>query len=204
MLLKFITLMSTLIATTFAATNVALLFSNKLQQQLVTSSTLVWQSFTGDQKQLEYAVQAAKFVTESENYPLYVCRALIEGIYSTGNTLKHKERTVCIASMHGTVQTHPAFDVLLNKGHGGKLTWKPWNKFSAGVPSGAVSATSAGHVDDYYIARRKTHTDKQKPEHHHHLSRDFSVGRFAPKLSLGKVIVSEDLVESVRELMANN
>lgn len=201
MLLKFITLISTLIATTFAATNFALLFSNKLQQQLVTSSSLVWQSFTGDQKQLEYAVQAAKYVTETEKYTLYVCRALVDGIYTSGNTQKHQDQTVCIVSMHMDVRTHYAFDVLLNKGHGGKLTWKPWNKFSAGVPSGAVSCTSAGHVDDYYIARRKTHTDKQNPEHHHHLSRDFSVGRFAPKLSLGKIIVNEDRIENVRAII---
>ncbi|KAG4078503.1 hypothetical protein HA402_009215 [Bradysia odoriphaga] len=198
MLLKLM-ILSTLIATTLAATNFALLFSNKLQQQLTTSSTLVWQSFTGDQKQLEYAVQAAKYVTETENYPLYVCRALIDGIYTTGNTQKHQDQTVCIVSMHMDVRTHYAFDVLLNKGHGGKLTWKPWNKFSGGIPSGAVSATSAGHVDDYYIARRKTHMDKQKPEHHHHLSRDFSVGRFAPKLSLGKIIVNEDRIENEYE-----
>ncbi|KAJ6645451.1 Membrane-bound transcription factor site-1 protease, partial [Pseudolycoriella hygida] len=152
-------------------------------KQLVTSSTLVWQSFTGDQKQLEYAVTAATYVTEHENYPLY-----------------HQSQTVCIVSMHMDVRTHYAFDVLLNKGHGGKLTWKPWNKFSGGIPSGAVSATSAGHVDDYYIARRKTHADKEKPEHHHHhLSRDFSVGRFAPKLSLGKIIVNEDRVENEYE-----
>lgn len=122
----------------------------------------------------------------------------MDGIYTSGNTQRHQGQTVCIVSMHMDVRTHYAFDVLLNKGHGGKLTWKPWNKFSAGIPSGAVSVTSAGHVDDYYIARRKTHTDKQKPEHHHHLSRDFSVGRFAPKLSLGKVIVNEDRIEKVR------
>lgn len=201
MLLKLaFTFISTLIASTFASTHSALLFSNKVAQQLVTSSTLVWQSSTGDPQQLEYAVQAAKYATESENYPLYVCRAKIDGIYYTGNTQKHQQKPVCIVSMHMDVQTHYAFDVLLNKGHGGKLTWKPWSKFSAGVPSGAVSAESAGHVDDYYIARRKTHDDEPKSEqhhHHHHISHDYSVGRFTTKLSLGKIIVTEDRVEKV-------
>lgn len=135
---------------TIAATNFVSIYSNTLAQ-LVTSSTLIWQSYIGDPKQLEYAVHAAKFVSEEENYPQYVCRAPIEGIFTTGHTKKHQQRTVCIVSMHMEVRIHDQFDVLLNKGHGGKLTWKPWNKFSASIPSGAVSAVSGGHVSILYV-----------------------------------------------------
>lgn len=127
-----------------ATTKPVLLYSKV--GQLVTSSTLVWQSFGGDQKLLENAVEAAKFHSELENYPIYVCRAVIEGVIVTGHTQKHDPRTVCVVSMHTDVRTHHQFDVLLNKGSGGKLTWKPWSKFSATIPTGAVSATSDGHV----------------------------------------------------------
>lgn len=134
-----------------ASTKSALLYSKV--GQLVTSGTLVWQSFTGDSKQLEYAVEAAKFQSEHENYRMYVCRAVIEGILITGHTQKHDQRqnTVCIVSMHMDVHTHHAFDVLLNIGNGGKLTWKQWSKFSATIPTGAVSATSAGHVSSIHL-----------------------------------------------------
>lgn len=130
-----------------ASTKSVLLYSSKVGQ-LVTSSTLNWQSFTqGDVKQLESAVEAAKFFSEKEKYPLYVCRVMIEGIFVTGHTQRRDEaHTVCIVSMHMDVRTHHSFEVLLNKGNGGKLTWKPWSKFSATIPTGAVSATSSGHV----------------------------------------------------------
>lgn len=118
--------------------------------QLVTSNTLGWQSFTGDVKQLEYAVEAAKFQSEHENYSMYVCRAVIEGIFVTGHTLKRDEHIICIVSMHTDVRTHHVFDVLLNKGNAGKLTWKPWSKYSATIPNGAVSATTAGHVSSIF------------------------------------------------------
>lgn len=118
--------------------------------QLVTSSTLVWQSFAGDQKLLEYAVEAAKYHSEQENYPIYVCRFVVDGIIVTGHTQKRDSRTVCIVSMHSDVRSHHVFDVLLNKGDGGKLTWKPWSKYSAVIPTGAVSATSDGHVSRHF------------------------------------------------------
>lgn len=117
--------------------------------QLVTSDTLIWQSFLNDPKQLDFAVQAAKYHSEQEKYPLYVCRAVIDGVVVTGHTLKRDSRTVCIVSMHTEVRTHHAFEVLLNKGDAAKLTWTPWSKFSAGIPSGAVSAASDGHVSIY-------------------------------------------------------
>lgn len=34
--------------------------------QLVTSDTLVWENYNGDEKQLEYAVQGAKYYTPSQ------------------------------------------------------------------------------------------------------------------------------------------
>lgn len=114
--------------------------------QLVTSSTLLWQSYSGDSKDLEYAVHAAKYLTEGENYQIHVCRALVEGLYIAGHTQKREQKTVCLVSSHLGARTHHSFDILLNKGHGAKLTWKAWSKFNPTIPTGAVSATSTGHV----------------------------------------------------------
>lgn len=116
---------------------------------LITSDTLVWQSFAGDPKELESAVEAAKYHSEQEKYPIYVCRAVIEGVVVTGHTLKRDSRIVCIVSFHTEVRTHHAFEVLLNKGDAAKLTWIPWSKFSAGIPIGTVSAASDGHVSTF-------------------------------------------------------
>lgn len=130
-----------------ATTKSVLLYSiGNIKNQLVTSSTLVWQSFADDQKLLEYAVEAAKYHSEHENYPIYVCRFVVDGIIVTGHTQQRNQRTVCTVSMHSDVRSHHVFDVLLNKGDAGKITWKPWSKYSAVIPIGAVSATSDGHV----------------------------------------------------------
>lgn len=128
-----------------ATTGKGVLLYSKVNQ-LVTSSTLVWQTFAGDQKLLEYGVEAAKYHSETENYPIYVCRYVVDGIIVTGHTQKRDSRTVCIVTLHSDVRSHHVFEVLLNRGDGGKLTWKPWSKYSAVIPTGAVSATSDGHV----------------------------------------------------------
>lgn len=111
--------------------------------QLVTSNTLGWQSFTGEASQLKFGVEASKFQSDHGNSPLFVCRATIEGIPVTGHTLPRDQRTMCIVTMHTNVDTHHAFDILLNKGDGGKLTW---TKSSGVIPPGAISASSSGHV----------------------------------------------------------
>lgn len=133
-----------LIVSAYAATNVVLVYNKN--GQLVTSSTLGWQSYTDDVKQLEYAVQSGQITTEDDKYSMYVCRVPIEGIYTAGHTTKHSKDTVCIVSMHLEVRTHFKFDLLINKGNGSKLTWKSWSKFTGSIPIGAISAVSAGHV----------------------------------------------------------
>lgn len=146
MALALCVLIAAIAAIANAATNVATVFNKN--GQLTTSSTLVWQTFSGDEKQLAYAVHAGRIRLDAERtYPMYVCRGTIEGIYVTGHTDHHSgEKTVCVVSMMQEVRTHRAFDVLLNKGHGAKLTWKPWNKYDGKIPFGAVSAVSSGHV----------------------------------------------------------
>lgn len=129
-----------------ATTKSVLLYNNKVGQ-LVTSSTLVWQSYASDQKLSDInAVEAAEYHSEEGKYTIYVCRAVIDGVIITGHTQQRDSGTVCIVSMHTDVRSHHAFDVLLNRGDAAKLTWKPWNKFDAVTHTGAVSATSDGHV----------------------------------------------------------
>lgn len=127
-----------------ASQKIASLYSSV--NQLVTSSTLIWQTFNGDIKDLEFAVQASKYVSESENYTQYICRASVEGIVVPGNTLNRDQRVVCVVSMHEDVRTHHSFEILLNRNLASNISWKPWNKYNATIPAGAVSATSAGHV----------------------------------------------------------
>lgn len=114
--------------------------------QLVTSSTLTWQAYSGDERDLEFGVQSSRYTSPSENYTMYVCRAIVDGIIVPGHTQKHGQRTVCIVSLHMDVRTHHTFDVLLNKHNGARIEWKSWDKYVPVIPTGAVSAVSAGHV----------------------------------------------------------
>lgn len=50
-------------------------------------------------------------------------------------------------------------------------------------------------VDDNYVARRKV--ESPPGEHHHPIGIDYNVGHYAPKQSLGKVIVSVGTAEKV-------
>lgn len=117
--------------------------------QLVTSSTLVWQTYSGEPKQLEFAVKGAEISTNEESYKMYICSALIEGIWTVGHTEQHQGRTVCIVGVHAEAKIHHSFDVLINKNKMGRLSWKPWNKYSGRIPTGAVSSVQTGHVSIY-------------------------------------------------------
>lgn len=52
-------------------------------------------------------------------------------------------------------------------------------------------------MEDVYVARHKVQLESNHPDHdrHHHMGPDYNVGRFAPKQSLGKVIVAEERTE---------
>lgn len=136
--------------------------------QLVTSDTLNWQSFTDDPKQNKYAVEAGQFQSDRGNSSLFVCRVVVDGIPVTGFTLKQITRTVCVVTMHMNGGIHHAFDILLNNGDAGKLTW---TKSSGVIPVGAISATSSAHVSAKHlfsfivilsIALTKTHSARKK------------------------------------------
>lgn len=160
--------------------------SSQLGQQ-VTSSTLMWEQYSAkDLSQMEYAIQGGKFITEDEHYPIYVCRVTIEGVQTSGHTEKQKQRQLCVVSYLKEVKKYDKFEVLVNKGHFGKIIWKPWRKFNAGVPFGAIS------VDDYsYIGRRRINHQSVSE----HMGADYTLGRFDPTLGLGKILVVEDEYE---------
>lgn len=49
------------------------------------------------------------------------------------------------------------------------------------------------------MARRKAHTEGvHEQPHHHHVGTDYNVGRFAPKRSLGRIIVPVNNAEKVQ------
>ncbi|XP_055853982.1 protein unzipped [Episyrphus balteatus] len=155
--------------------------------QKVTSSTLMWEQYSAkDLSQMEYAIQGGKYVSEDEHYPIYVCRVSIEGVQTSGHTEKQKQSQLCVVSYLKEVKKYDKFEVLVNKGHLGKIIWKPWRKFNAGVPIGAIS------VDDYsYIGRRRINHQSIND----HMGADFTLGRFDPTLGLGKILVVEDQYE---------
>jgi Protein of unknown function (DUF3421) len=183
-------------------------FYGGLVGQLVTSSTLGWESYVGDEKQLENAVQGGTYHSADEDsYAIHVCRVPVDGIVTTGYTKQQRQKMVCVVSMSGNVNTHHSFEILMNKGNGGKLTWQPWTKFVGSVPTGAVSA-SGGHVEEYYVARHREHKEHAEHDrHHHHLQHaqygaDFIIGRFDPKINLGKIVVSAPTMD--REVVSSN
>ncbi|XP_037713896.1 protein unzipped [Drosophila subpulchrella] len=153
--------------------------------QLVTSSTLVWESYDPkDAAQLQYAVEGGKYVTEDEHYPIYVCRVPIDGIQVSGHTEKILQRHVCLAAhyKHGKYEN---FDVLMNKGHLGKVGWRHWRKFDAGVPVGAIRIG-----DDSYIGRHRAPGQPNNEGIATHWGADFNLGHLDP-VGLGKIRVIE-------------
>lgn len=153
--------------------------------QLVTSSTLVWESYDPkDATQLQFAVEGGKYVTEDEHYPMYVCRVPIDGIQVSGHTEKILQRHVCLAA-HYKHGKYDNFDVLMNKGHLGKVGWRHWRKFDAGVPVGAIRIG-----DDSYIGRHRAPSQPNKDGVVTHWGADFNLGHLEP-VGLGKIRVIE-------------
>lgn len=115
---------------------------------LITSDTLAWEPYTGDENQLKYAVQGATYRTadSEQGQPIYVCRNFVEGVATVGKTGLHGNDVICEFPMSSEIRTHRVFEILINRGHGAKLTWQPWSKFSGKIPLGAVSATYSNKV----------------------------------------------------------
>uniref|UniRef100_A0A1B0FPQ9 Uncharacterized protein n=1 Tax=Glossina morsitans morsitans TaxID=37546 RepID=A0A1B0FPQ9_GLOMM len=152
--------------------------------QLVTSSTLVWETYDlKDPKQLQYAVEGGKYITEDEHYPIYVCRVAIDGVPTSGHTEKIAQSHVCVAAHYKNTK-YKNFDVLVNKGHLGKISWRYWRKFNAGVPVGAIRI---GNLENAYIARHKV-VHQVNEQNGEHWGADYHLGRLDP-VGLGKIKV---------------
>lgn len=153
--------------------------------QLVTSSTLVWETYDAkNSNQLQYAVEGGKYISEEEHYPIYVCRVTIEGVTTSGHTEKIQQSHVCVAA-HYKNKKYEHFDVLINKGHLGKVSWKQWRKFNLGVPVGAIRIG-----EDSYIARHKSTQQQNVQEGEVFQGADYNLGRLDPA-GLGKIKAME-------------
>lgn len=157
-----------------------------------TSTTLIWQTYMSDERQLRNAVEAGSFVEDADNkYAMYICRLSIEGIMTIGQTIKNADgKLVCVLAIPRTKQNNLKFEVLVNIGGGAKLNWTKWDKYLP-HPNGAVSEESTGQVDCFYIARHKVE------ENEDHVGADHLVGRLDTKINLGKVYVVENESEKV-------
>lgn len=117
--------------------------------QSVTSSTLTWEKFSGVEDHLQNAVRVAEPEKDSKEHvendhvhpPSYVCRVLIEGMHTAGQTVKDESGTICtVAAQQAEVERHHAFEILINMGGGGRLIWQSWDRYHAGIFGGAVSS----------------------------------------------------------------
>ncbi|XP_065368242.1 protein unzipped [Calliphora vicina] len=175
-----------------AAVHSVLTYKNAstLLGQLVTSSTLVWETYElKNPKQLQYAVEGGKYITEDEHYPIYVCRVNIDGVGTIGHTEKIQQSHECKAAHYKNMR-YKVFDVLINKGHLGKVSWKHWRKFNVGVPVGAIRIG-----EDAYIGRHKApQTENNAAEGGQQQGADFNLGRLDP-VGLGKIKVMESNIE---------
>lgn len=70
---------------------------------------------------------------------------MVDGIFASGNTRRYEDKVVCTVALQNSVKTHHAFELLINKGNGAKLSWKSWKKFGR-IPTGAINSGLGGHV----------------------------------------------------------
>lgn len=124
--------------------------------QLITSSTLEWEPYKNAPKQLEFAIQGSIFKTEEEHYPIYICRVNMDGVFRSGYTEKRAQKHMCMLAYLNTIKPYKQFDVLVNKGKLGKVSWKKWKRYED-TPDGAVS------VNEYtFVARHKVKDEDRK------------------------------------------
>ncbi|XP_055591057.1 protein unzipped-like [Uranotaenia lowii] len=176
--------LATSIGSSLAMTNSV--FKAFSKDQTVTSSTLAWEKFNGEKLQLQNAVKLYdpvehpryRELVESDQlaHTPFVCRIQIEGIFCVGQTHMEDTSTICTASLQSDIRRHRMFEILINRGNGGKLKWQSWNKYRTEKFLGAVSASN-GKVDDYYVARYKL-------DHHSH-HHPYIVGNYDPLEKLG-------------------
>lgn len=166
--------------------------------QIRTSTTLVWDSYTGKDFNLNEGVEAGVFrVNAEDQYKMYVCRVNDYGIMIIGQTIKNEngdwECALAVAGNH--LQNNREFEVLVNKNKLAKLNWTKWGKFwSAEIPDGAVTEKNIGRADSNYVARHKAETIEGGS------GLDYLVGRLDPNNKLGRVCVVEDNVDKVSSL----
>lgn len=128
--------------------------------QLITSSTLEWEPYSksleSKPKQLEFAIQGSIFKTEEEHYPIYICRVNMDGVFRSGYTEKRAQKHVCMVAYLNNIKPYKQFDVLVNKGKLGRVSWKKWKRYED-TPDGAVS------VNEYtFVARHRVKDEDRK------------------------------------------
>lgn len=135
-------------------------------EQGITSTTLYWKTFVDrDDFPWDYAVVAAYQMTGGDanstadltGTPVYVCRAIANGIWVSGH-LKQESKQ-CVVSIFNKLtkarqQDH--FEVLVNLENRGRLSWVNKNKYSL-LPAGSVEGG-----DKIYVARRKVNFHKRE------------------------------------------
>lgn len=161
-----------LLSTTTADNSVHIL--SKYAHQSLTSTTLKWLPVAhynpneskeiviggfenvSDGEDETYANQAEK----PETRPLYVCRAIHNGVWVAG--MQRNKEKVCTVTMHGVVQSYEKYELLENVDGAARIAWDHWDKYLQ-PHLGAV------YVDKMLIARHMVPKDKKEPRYTHYI-----------------------------------
>ncbi|CAG9831397.1 unnamed protein product [Diabrotica balteata] len=166
-------------------------------EQVITSTTLEWIPFNGDDKGFfKNAVVAAYQTIEepksneaevSENEtggnglvqkPVYVCRAKINSVWISGQI--RPNRNVCVVALYKKVSDYKEFDVLVSIEGSARLSWIHKNKYTL-ISQGAV--TSGENALKSFVARREANS------HNKEGSLSYYIGKYTPTENLGMFFV---------------
>ncbi|XP_003704004.1 beta-pore-forming protein unzipped [Megachile rotundata] len=134
--------------------------------QLITSSTLNWlprQNYDSSKEIVIGGFEIEEAEDDSHNNqaekserkrPLYVCRVLHTTVWVAGSQRGDERR--CTVTIHGSVQSYEAYELLENMDNAARVNWEHWDKYKS-TPIGAV-ATS----EKMFVARHAVHNGKDE------------------------------------------
>lgn len=131
-----------------------------------------------------YANQAEK----PETRPLYVCRAIHNGVWVAG--MQRNKEKVCTVTMHGVVQSYEKYELLENVDGAARIAWDHWDKYLQ-PHLGAV------YVDKMLIARHMVPKDKKEPRYTHYIGSLNSFENFGTISYANEVNFSRDCVNFI-------
>lgn len=164
--------------------------------QLVTSSTLKWlpQTSARAEGDNDFVIGGFKFIPRSEedptagdsrldSKPVFVCRALLNGIYVSGGQVEGEKR--CVVSLLGIVHSYERYDLLQNVDQAARITWMHWDKYVQPLDGGIATGET-------YVARHMVPYEENEPST---VGFTHYIGKYDPKDKLGSITYVKNGVE---------